>query len=73
VLAGLSHKAPTTGGHGLDVAGQTFACTEVLIQPWHMQTLYCHAFALLVMGFPGAVECCNYVAAYLKDDLQTSP
>ena len=29
--------------------------------------------ALLVMGFPGAMECCNYVAAYLKDGLPSSP
>ena len=26
-------------------------------------------FALLVMGFPGAAECCNYIAAYLKAGL----
>jgi hypothetical protein len=30
-------------------------------------------FALLVMGFPGAADCCNYIAAYLKDDLHSSP
>jgi hypothetical protein len=30
-------------------------------------------FALLVMGFPGAAECCNYIAAYLKDGLLSSP
>jgi hypothetical protein len=30
-------------------------------------------FALLVMGFPGAAECCNYIAAYLKDSLLSSP
>ena len=29
--------------------------------------------ALLVLGFPGAVECCNRIAAYLKDGLQSSP
>ena len=28
---------------------------------------------LLVMGFPGAAECCNYIAAYLKAGLQLSP
>ena len=29
--------------------------------------------ALLVMGFPGAAECCNYIAAHLKDGLLSSP
>ena len=28
---------------------------------------------LLVMGFPGAVECCNYIAIYLKAGLYLSP
>jgi hypothetical protein len=26
-------------------------------------------FALLVMGFPGATECCNYIVVYLKAGL----
>jgi hypothetical protein len=38
-----------------------------------MQTWYCLMFALLVMGFLGAAECCNYIAAYLKAGLQLSP
>jgi hypothetical protein len=42
-------------------------------QPWHLRGLYCHTLALLVMGFPGAVECCNCIAAYLKGGLQLSP
>jgi hypothetical protein len=38
VAAGLSHTARAAGWHGLAVAGQKFPCTEVLFQPWHMQT-----------------------------------
>ena len=29
--------------------------------------------AMVVMGFPGAVECGNRIAAYLKDGLHSSP
>jgi hypothetical protein len=29
--------------------------------------------ALLVMGFPGAVECCNHIAVCLKAGLQANP
>jgi hypothetical protein len=40
---------------------------------WRGRTAGTVLLALLVMGFPGAVECCNYVVAYLKDGLPSSP
>ena len=36
-------------------------------------TMSMTGFTLLVIGFLGAVECCNYIAVYLKDGLLSSP
>jgi hypothetical protein len=58
-----------TMGGGL-VEGGT---VEKVVVGHRMRTWYCLMFALLVMGFPRAAECCNYIAAYLKAGLQLSP
>ena len=58
LAVGLSHAGGSTGRCGLAFVGRMW---------------YFLIFAFLVMGFPGAAECCNCVAAQLKDDLQSKP
>jgi hypothetical protein len=66
---------------GGDVGGRAGAMERVVVglllvpirqQPQDTDVVLSYV-PLLVMGFPGAAECCNHIAAYLKAGLQLSP